>query len=1655
YTSFPGDTGYENDTTCVTYYGRPVIDAALTRITSPQNGCGIAQDSVRVMVRNKGIVPVNTPFDISYQVEGDTTVITQQVSTVVIPVNDSSEVVFATPVNLSTLKDSIFRFTAWVSLAGDLNHLNDTTRSEAQITPKAQVPAISDTTIFFGTQMTFNLQTNDSVYWYDSDTATAWFLKGKTFTTPILFDTTTYWAEAIPGPSFAASQFIFTEVCQFRSTTGQPANGWPTWLIADDYIEISGVPGSDLGGLTLEQWTTSMLSSYTFPPGTLISPWGTAVIAVGQLTTSTPSPANYYYHGTGSFTGGFSSTQATGRLLKDTNGVIIDAVGYAGYTFLPASGVTSANWSGTIAGANAGIRLTGNYSKSATGWIQSNGTSRQDPNGFNIGIALPGDQICPSGRVPATVNIAGIPPYDIVAESVTAPSGCALQMEPVKITVFNRGDDTLKGGMLTTYRINNDPWQPYETIPDTLAPGDTITYTFSNLANLAAPITKDTVYRIKAFIKAPLDVYPVNDTIISDSIVSFRTSPMPAVSPQTTTIPYGTSTVLLASSNYPIEWFADDTASIPLGIGKTFSTPPLTDTTVYWAGTVASLIPPTILNLGTQSSVYTAIHTRGFYFQAPVNMIITELRAPATLPVGPQFIQVVKFPSIPLTYPSAGPHTTLAYFPNIPFGAVQPTEIHVQAGEYIGIMGGTAQLSTNGTTTGQMHNSYNNSETVWLSIAGYNNIAVTRIGYQNAILNGPAPSGTIHRGGGSSLGRIEMQYIVPGPGCASVRVPVHVNVLGQSGCDISAAGVTGPISAVLLGASEQVKVRLVNLGSSPQSNFQVGYQVDNRTPVQEIFTGTLPPNDTVEYTFQMPADLGVPGSIYTLASWTHTTCDQNSLNDTAYSIVEHIHGYCISTANDTAYQDITSINLHTLNNQSPPAGNTYTNYVSVIPPTVLSPGQTYPMTISSSFVAPSTTQNSCHVKAWIDFNRDGVFDPVTELVLSQPIQSSQTITSGITVPWTAKTGNALMRVVLNQTTVPANVEPCGTYAYGETEDYLVMIAPAVPKDIAIIAVNEPADYVISGAPLPVRITVMNTGSSIINPGELLASYTLNGGNAKYAYYQHSLAPDSTDTILLPDWIPAPGENTLHFSLDMSSDSLVFNNQMVKYVFGELHATIPYYDDFETVNSWYKPKNVINWQLGQPSGTTINSAYSGTKAWHTILDGQAPATTTDYLYSPVFDFSLLGVSDAVRLSFYHYLHTNSCDNYGQVHFSLDSGQTWSNLGNNISSSWYNLCSNGNCVFCSNGFWQLRYITLPPAVFNGNPSVRFRFYAKTTGSIYFKGWAIDDFRLSLLSPVAIDVGVAEVTLPATDTVPGSSLYPTVKIVNYGTGMYQSIPVTYAVDGITVASETWTGMITGFDTTHFTFSTPFTVPSNPYQLCASTALTTDTVLFNDTKCNYFNVSQVVNDLSVTQILYPLADPSNQICYYNPQTQPWYTYDAIIRIENHGMLPQSSFPIRYSFDGGNTTYTDQWTGTLASGTHTDIQLATKFQPVFGPQQFCAETDLPGDNIPGNNISCKTYIGTECIGIDDPDQEGLFLGQNVPNPAIDLTSIMFSVPSEGEIRIKLINISGLVMYAETNWVEPGSHHIPLDISALPSGVYVYSLEFKGQRLWRKMIITH
>ncbi len=88
-----------------------------------------------------------------------------------------------------------------------------------------------------------------------------------------------------------------------------------------------------------------------------------------------------------------------------------------------------------------------------------------------------------------------------------------------------------------------------------------------------------------------------------------------------------------------------------------------------------------------------------------------------------------------------------------------------------------------------------------------------------------------------------------------------------------------------------------------------------------------------------------------------------------------------------------------------------------------------------------------------------------------------------------------------------------------------------------------------------------------------------------------------------------------------------------------------------------------------------------------------------------------------------------------------------------------------------------------------------------------------------------------------------------------------------------------------------------------------------------------------------------------------------------------------------------------------------------------------------------------------------LVLAQNHPNPFNPKTTISFSLPAAGALRLDVFDVSGRRVTTLLDGMQPaGAHHVVWDGrdgsgASLSSGVYFYRLEAAGARIERKMLL--
>ncbi len=408
--------------------------------------CYAGNEQVSIQISNVGLDTIFGGFQAAYDINGGTPVV-ETLSSTIAP-GDSIVYDFSALINIVLPSvDSTFILKTYVTAASDPFSQNDTMQHEVTFLYLPDAPAPMHDTVPYGTSATLSATPPYYLSWYATPISDVVLDTGATFVTPILYGNTPYYVSSGGGTN---NYFIFTEICHYKYSVGAPVGGWPAYLVADDYIEITGAPGSDLDGFTLEQWsTTALLSTHTFPSGTVLSPEGTAIFAVGQMGASVPVPSSFYYHGNGGYTGTFSSTTGAGRIIKDPQNNIIDAVGYpagtSGYTFPVASGVTASEWSGNIpaAGSTSGIRLIGPYTQDATNWVVSSATYPQNPNDVNQNVEVPYSG-CESPRTEVWAIVTGNPAVDAGVIEIYEPvTPTDLSSQDVRVVVQNFGTDPL------------------------------------------------------------------------------------------------------------------------------------------------------------------------------------------------------------------------------------------------------------------------------------------------------------------------------------------------------------------------------------------------------------------------------------------------------------------------------------------------------------------------------------------------------------------------------------------------------------------------------------------------------------------------------------------------------------------------------------------------------------------------------------------------------------------------------------------------------------------------------------------------------------------------------------------------------------------------------------------------------------------------------------------------------------------------------------------------------------------------------------------------------------------------------------------------------------------------------------------------------------
>ena len=421
-------------------------------------------------------------------------------------------------------------------------------------------------------------------------------------------------------------------------------------------------------------------------------------------------------------------------------------------------------------------------------------------------------------------------------------------------------------------------------------------------------------------------------------------------------------------------------------------------------------------------------------------------------------------------------------------------------------------------------------------------------------------------------------------------------------------------------------------------------------------------------------------------------------------------------------------NISNINSGYTNAG--YTDYTSLATTTQI-PGAGINAKFESNF--------SITFKAWVDWNRDGVFDNVTELMYDPANYGGAATTFGFTVPLAAL-GDYRLRIRASSSSNAATL-PCGNLPDGETEDYkLTIIDDCVAKitnvvdgkrcDIGVVDLaastttaatefrwyNSEFGGTLIGISFKIGATLdtaWTTPSLTTTTEYWVAAAIGTGAGACESFYREKVIAKINATSIIT-FVPTNpiicGENTT-IAVNATGDFEIFD--LINEDFegtAQLNTVNTTANGLEwtTRPSIYKPTLGILWK------PAISSRAAGNKFAFTSSDLIVVPTTNSSLISNALNTtSFVDLTLTYRHYFSYYAAPGDV---GSVQISTDGGATWTTLIKYTSNQ-------GEAGSFTN-------VTIPLPTYLNQTNLKVRFWYDSSGG---DGWALDDIRLFGTKPI----------------------------------------------------------------------------------------------------------------------------------------------------------------------------------------------------------------------------------------------------------------------------------------------------------------------------------
>lgn len=541
--------------------------------------------------------------------------------------------------------------------------------------------------------------------------------------------------------------------------------------------------------------------------------------------------------------------------------------------------------------------------------------------------------------------------------------------------------------------------------------------------------------------------------------------------------------------------------------------------------------------------------------------------------------------------------------------------------------------------------------------------------------------------------------------------------------------------------------------------------------------------------------------------------------------------YSISCTSDDYINNVTFGSINNLNTGCANSSNNYSDYTNLS--TVVQATMSYPISVQAG---PIYSQG---IGVWIDYNQNQSFADPGEFVYATPTATTALTTGSITIPPGALSGTTRMRVLCRWNSTITSANSCGSFSYGEVEDYTVIIAPPAANDMGITSIYGLSSGCGLGSAMPISVNINNFGTNA--QSNMDVSYSINNGAPVTELINATIPAGNTVAFTFATLanLSLPGVYTIKAWTDLTTDAFHPNDTSTIVITSILGvSSYPYYEDFDNgANGWMSGGANNTWALGTPMKNMIQGASSMPNAWvNGGLSGNYLGSDNSYVIGPCFDFSTL-VSPVFRARIWWESETNW--DGAKLESSIDNGLTWQQVGlfgdpdnwynNNstllafpINEAWsgYNGAGSGGWLTCKHDLTGL----------GGQGSVRLRIAFASDFSVQSEGFAFDD--VEVYDKPANDLSLIQFTQPLSASC-GSSAGSTVEVVikNEGIAAQSNIPVTVDIQGYPSITTIYPGPLPVGATAIVTVGTFVNAMGGTFILTAHVDNPGDAILTNDT--------------------------------------------------------------------------------------------------------------------------------------------------------------------------------------------------------------------------------